>query len=127
MNHVAAVLKNRLCSGSLVTVLLVLILSMLIPTLWSSSDGVQTNQLGSKVHLEEKSSLLPALKENFSGRKEDMENITKLLRFAVKLRIVTLLGLPGVGKSTIAIHLAHQEKKKGTVVIYVNLINMGNV
>lgn len=111
VNHVAAVF----------TVLLALILPMLILILWSSSDGVR------RVHLEENSSLLPALKENFGGRKEDMDNITKLLKFEEQLRIVTLLGLPGVGKSTTAIHLAHQERKKGTVVMYVNLNDMGNV
>ena len=126
MNHDEAVLKNRVFSGSLITVLLALILPMLILTLWSSS-GVQIIKLGSRVRLEENSSLLPALKENFKGRKEDMENITKLLRFAEKLRIVTLLGLPGVGKSTTAKHLAYQERNKGTVVMYVNLIDMGNV
>ena len=117
MNHVAAVF----------TVLLALILPMLILTLWSSSDGARIIELGSRVCLEENSSLLPALKENFMGRKEDMESITKLLRFAVKLRIIQLLGLPGVGKSTTAIYLAHQERKKGTVVMYVNLNDGGNV
>ena len=121
MNHVAIVLKNREYSGNLIAVLLVLILSMLILTLWSSSDGAR------RVHLEENSSLLPALKENFGGRKEDMDKITKLLKFEEQLRIVTLLGLPGVGKSTTAIFLAHQERKKGTVVMYLNLNDMGNL
>ena len=124
MNRVAAVFKNRIFCGSLITALLALILPMVILTLWSSSDGVQIIKPGSKVHHEENSSLL---KENFIGRKEDMENITKLLRFVVKLRIVTLLGLPGVGKSTTAIHLAHQESEKGTVVMYVKLNDVGNV
>ena len=122
MNRVATVLKNRVLSGNLIAVLLALILPMLIQIPWSLSDGLQTTHI-----FEEKSSLLPALTENFMGRKEDMEKITKLLRFAVKLRIVTLLGLPGVGKSTTAIHLAHQESRKGTLVMYVNLSDRGNV
>ena len=65
--------------------------------------------------------------ENFVGRKGDMVNITKLFKFTGDPRIVVLFGMPGIGKSTTAIHLAHQERNKGTVVMYVNLNGMGSV
>jgi len=65
--------------------------------------------------------------ENFVGRKGDMLNITKLFKFTGDPCIVVLLGMPGIGKSTTAIQLAHQERKKETVVMYVNLNGMGSV
>ena len=125
VNRDEAVVMNWVPFG--IAFILAVILSMLIPTQWLPSHGIQTIQPSSKVHHDENSSLLPALIENFSGRKEDMENITNLLRFERKLRIVILLGLPGVGKSTTAIHLAHQESEKGTTVMYVKLNEVGNV
>jgi len=65
--------------------------------------------------------------ENFVGRKGDMVNITKLFKFTGDPCIVVLLGMPGIGKSTTAIQLAHKERKKGMVVMYVNLNSMGSV
>ena len=56
-----------------------------------------------------------------------MLKITNLLKFTDAPRIVMLIGMPGVGKSTTAIQLAHQERDKGTAVMYVNLNGMGSV
>ena len=70
---------------------------------------------------------LPVSEEKFEGREKDMENITKLLKFYGHLRIITILGMPGVGKSTTAKQLAHQERQNGTVVMYVDLSGMENV
>ena len=72
-------------------------------------------------------SRLPVSEETFMGREKDMENITKLLKFYGHLRIITILGMPGVGKSTTALQLAHQERHNGTAVMHVDLSGMENV
>ena len=61
------------------------------------------------------------------GREEDVENITKLFKFYGDLRIVIILGMPGVGKTAIAKQLADQQKRNGTTVLYVNLNGMENM
>lgn len=61
------------------------------------------------------------------GREEDVENITKLFKFYGDLRIVIILGMPGVGKTAIAKQLADQQKRKGTAVLYVNMNGMENM
>jgi len=107
--------------------LLALILPVTSKFRFSSDDG-QTIKLVSDVCPMENISALPSPRdENFVGRKGDMVNITKLFKFTGDPRIVVLLGMPGVGKSTTAIQLAYQERKKGTVVMYVNLNGMGSV
>ena len=70
---------------------------------------------------------LPVFEEKFVGREKDMESITSLLKFYGHLRIIAILGMPGVGKSTTAKQLAHQERGNGTMVMYVDLSGMENV
>ena len=88
-----------------------------------SEHPQRTNQLCSI----ETSNFLPRIHKNFVGREEDVENITKLFKFYGDPRIVIILGMPGVGKTTIAKQLADQQKRNGTTVLYVNVNGMKNV
>jgi len=118
VNHVATFFVG----ATFIVALLALILQA---TLKFSYNNGPTIKLVSDVCPMENISALPRPRdENFVGRKGDMVNITKLFKFTGDPRIVVLLRMPGIGKWTTAIQLAHQEKKKETVVMYVNLSGM---
>ena len=121
--------ENRVATFFVGATFIVALLALILPaTLKFSSTNGQTVKLVSDVCSMENISALPSPRdENFVGRMGDMVNITKLFKFTGDPRIVVLLGMPGIGKSTTAIQLAHQEKNKGTVVMYVNLNGMGSV
>ena len=93
--------------------------SKLSPSL-HSEHSQKTNQQCSI----ETNTPLPKVDENFVGREEDVENITKLFKFYGDLRIVIILGMPGVGKTAIAKQLADQQKRNGTTVLYVNKVSI---
>ena len=90
-----------------------------IPSLRVSSS-TSSNEDFQQCYMESVTAL-PVLNENFVGRKEDIKNITKLLKFYGHFRIVTIIGMPGIGKSTTAYQLAYQVRNNGTVVIYIDL------
>ena len=65
---------------------------------------------------------LPYLGESFVGREREMQEVVNLVDFSNSdVRIVNIIGSPGFGKSTLAIHVGHEMVKKGDVVHYVNL------
>ena len=64
---------------------------------------------------------LPHISENFVGRKEDINEIIKLINFKKSdLRIINIIGPPGFGKSTLAIHVGH-EMVRNAIVYYLNV------
>ena len=65
---------------------------------------------------------LPYLDESFVGREREMQEVLNLVDFSNSgVRIVNIIGSPGFGKSTLAIHVGHEMVKKGDVVHYINL------
>lgn len=73
------------------------------------------------------SKTLPYPFENFVGRKEDLKQVVELLDFhndpaiSADRRIVSLIGSPGFGKSTLAIHVGHEMVKQGVNVHYIDV------
>ena len=65
---------------------------------------------------------LPYLSENFVGREQKIEEIMQFIDFGNStVRIVNIIGSPGFGKSTLAMHVGHAVVKRGDVVHYVNM------
>ena len=68
------------------------------------------------------SKTLPYISENFVGREEDVKEVTRLIDFKNNdIRIVNIIGPPGFGKSTLAIHVGHEMVREGIVVYYLNV------
>ena len=73
------------------------------------------------------SKTLPYPFENFVGREEDLKQIVELLDFhndpaiSSDTRIVSLIGSPGFGKSSLAIHVGHEMVKRGVNVYYIDV------
>ena len=71
------------------------------------------------------SKCLPYPSENFVGRDMEMTDVVQLVDFTNSdTRIVSIVGSPGFGKSTLAIHVGHHMVDQGVVVHYVNMIEV---
>ena len=70
------------------------------------------------------SKTLPYISKNFVGREEEMKEVMRSIDFRKNsesdIRIVNIIGPPGFGKSTLAIHVGHEMVSKG-VVYYLNV------
>ena len=65
---------------------------------------------------------LPYLSENIVGRERKIEELMQFMDFKNStVRIVNIIGSPGFGKSTLAMHVGHAVVKRGNVVHYVNM------
>ena len=62
--------------------------------------------------------------ETFVGRQAEIQKITHWIE---KIRIVSIVGPPGFGKSTLAIHVGHAVCNRGTTVHYINLQDFSRV
>ena len=62
--------------------------------------------------------------EAFVGMQAEIQKITHWIE---KIRIVSIVGPPGFGKSTLAIHVGHAVCNRGTTVHYVNLQDLFRV
>ena len=62
--------------------------------------------------------------EAFVGRQAEIQ---ELMHWIEKIRIVSIVGPPGFGKSTLAIHVGHAVCNRGTTVHYVNLQDLFRV
>ena len=62
--------------------------------------------------------------KNFFGREHDIKEVMKLIDFYSPyhdVRIINIIGSPGFGKSTLAIHVGHEMVQSNVVVHYINL------
>lgn len=70
-----------------------------------------------KFNLDFHSKTLPYSTPHFFGREKELANITNLLSFHNSdIRIVCIIGSPGFGKFTLAIHVGHEMVKRNIVV-----------
>ena len=60
---------------------------------------------------------LPPFRDKFVGRTEDTNNIIHLLNHSV-VKMVHIVGLPGVGKSTLAVRVGYEMASHGCTVLY---------
>ena len=99
-----------MAAGAIVVMILLLFLYIHHPGVFNFYDHYQ-------------SSSLPYPSKIFVGREQEMSKLTSLLDFAsdADIRIVNIVGSPGFGKSTLAIHLGNYLVKQGIVVHYINL------
>ena len=68
---------------------------------------------------------LPYISGTFVGRKTELNDALQLLDFDQSgTRVVSIDGPPGFGKSTLAIKVGHQMVRKGTNVLYVNMLEV---
>ena len=65
---------------------------------------------------------LPYPSKTFVGRQEKLEELTEYISFSNdNFRIVNLVGAPGIGKSTLAIHIGHKMIAAGVTIHYVDI------
>ena len=68
---------------------------------------------------------LPYISGTFVGRETELKDGLQLLDFGHSdTRVVSIDGPPGFGKSTLAIKVGHQMARKGTNVLYVNMLEV---
>ena len=71
---------------------------------------------------------LPYSIEAFIGREKEMKEVIELVDFDnSKLRIVSIVGPPGIGKSTLAIHVGHDMVAQGVVVYHVDMVEVSSM
>ena len=71
---------------------------------------------------------LPYSIEAFIGRENEMKEVIELVDFDnSKLRIVSIVGPPGIGKSTLAIHVGHDMVAQGVVVYHVDMVEVSSM
>ena len=74
------------------------------------------------------SKCLPYSIEAFIGRENEMKEVMELVDFDnSKLRIVSIVGPPGIGKSTLAIHVGHDMVAQGVVVYHVDMVEVSSM
>ena len=71
---------------------------------------------------------LPYISGTFVGRKTELNDVLQLLDFGKSnTRVVSIDGPPGFGKSTLAIKVGHKVVRKGTNVLYVNMLEVSSM
>ena len=70
----------------------------------------------------EHSKTLPYQSKVFVGRETEMQELLQFVNFSNSdVRIVNIIGSPGFGKSTLAIHVGHRMVENGVIVHYINM------
>ena len=72
--------------------------------------------------VQRQSRTLPYLSKNFVGRENELQDMIKTMNFSSdEVRVLNIIGPPGFGKSTLAIHLGHKLIDLGVGVHYINM------
>ncbi len=111
--------------------ILVIVLLVVVPAplylLWSQRSAL-LNGLIYNWNLRMHSKSLPYPTEHFVGRENEMENIAHLFDFSNSdTRVVSIVGPPGIGKSTIAIRIGHKLVEERTTVYYVDMVEASSM
>lgn len=116
--------QGRVTIGILViAVLLAVALFLVWPNRAALFSGLMYN-----FNLRMHSKSLPYPTEHFVGRAEEMEDIVQLIDFDKSdVRTVSIVGPPGIGKSTIAIHVGHIMVEQGITIYYVDLVEASSM
>ena len=73
------------------------------------------------------SKTLPYRSEEIVGREEEIHEILELVDFSSNdVRIINIVGSPGFGKSTLAVHVGHRMVEKDVIVHYVNMAEISD-
>ena len=95
-------------------VLVVVVMSVLI--LYNFDGIIHTFKV------QRQSRTLPYLSKNFVGRENELQDMIKTMNFSSdEVRVLNIIGPPGFGKSTLAIHLGHKLIDLGVGVHYINM------
>ena len=71
---------------------------------------------------------LPYSTATFVGREKEMEEMIQLVDFGnPNPQIVSIVGPPGIGKSTLTIHVGHDMVAQGVVVHYVDMVEVSSM
>ena len=71
---------------------------------------------------------MPYISGTFVGRKTELNDVLQLFDFGQSnTRVVSIDGPPGFGKSTLAIKVGHKVVRKGTNVLYVNMLEVSSM
>ena len=109
----------------LFSLLIIPILAIVIFNLQSSSLVLYKPEPIPNIH---PSKSLPFPLEHFIGREKEMDDLIQLLAFDTSnIRGVSVVGPPGVGKSTLAIHTGRRMEKRGMVIHYVDLYQVHDI
>ena len=74
------------------------------------------------------SKCLPYLPQNFVGREVEVRELMDLVDFSDSHnRVISIVGPPGFGKSTLAIHIGHNMVREGITVHYVDMMEVSSM
>ena len=99
----------------MLTFAVAILIPYLVKYVYFSGTNATTKQ---SIHSQSKLNW-PSKIEHFIGRDQEISNLTNILESDI--RIVIIVGTPGVGKSTLAIHMADVMSSKGMNIHFVDL------
>ena len=71
---------------------------------------------------------LPYLPQNFVEREAEVRELMNLVDFSdAHSRVISIVGPPGFGKSTLAIHIGHKMVREGITVHYVDMMEVSSM
>ena len=95
------------------------LLTLLILWVYRYEVQYQFNMLHSKS--------LPYLPQNFVGREVEVREMINLVDFSETHRVISIVGPPGFGKSTLAIRVGHKMVREGVTVHYVDMVEVSSM
>ena len=95
----------------------VMLLVAIFVTLLINSHTIGDNSTGTSYYL-------PIITQKLIGREADMDTVVNYLN---EVKLVTLYGSPGFGKSELALHIGHKLLEKGTDVIHLKVVSYESI